>query len=362
MDRKLTDKLNKRKEEGTLRSLSSFSGMIDFHSNDYLGLSVVETISNVEKFGGTGSRLISGNSEEVMDAERVIANYFVSPSALFFNSGYDANLGFFSSVPQRGDTVIFDESIHASVRDGIRLSFASSFSFAHNDLEDLSRKLSNAKGATYVAVESLYSMGGDLAPLVEICDLCERFGAYLIVDEAHAAGVFGGGKGICFELGLEDRIFARLVTFGKAFGSHGATFLCSESLKTYLINFSRSFIYTTSLPSSSYTRVKEILKIDLTERQHKLSANIEYFRSLIDDELLFSDKRSPIQILRVGDRKLLKKAVARCLDKGLAVKAVFAPTVKISEECIRISLHSDLCKDQIDLLAKTISSILWLSH
>jgi 8-amino-7-oxononanoate synthase len=224
MDQKLKDKLNKRKEEGTLRSLSSFSGMIDFQSNDYLGLSEV-AIGFTGSYGGTGSRLISGTSLEALEAERFLAEYFNAPSALFFNSGYDANIGFFGSVPQKGDFVVYDEEIHASVRDGIRLSYAKTYSFRHNDPEDLKRMLAKIEGTVYVAIESLYSMSGEVAPLEQILQICEQFNAHLIVDEAHAGGVYGDGKGYCAELGLQDRIFARLITFGKAFGSHGAVYL-----------------------------------------------------------------------------------------------------------------------------------------
>ncbi len=188
MDERLLNKLLKRKEEGTLRSLSSFEEMIDFFSNDYLGLAQVSHENNLSH-GATGSRLISGTSSLILEAEKELASFFKEESALFFNSGYDANLGFFSSVPQRGDTIIYDELIHASVRDGVRLSFANHLSFAHNDVDDLERKIKQANGSVYVAIESLYSMDGDLSPLRKIQQLCDKHNAYLIIDEAHSSGV-----------------------------------------------------------------------------------------------------------------------------------------------------------------------------
>ena len=191
MDQKLLNKLIKRKEEGTLRSLSSFEGMIDFFSNDYLGLSKV-SIKEEHTHGATGSRLISGTSSFALEVEKEFANFFKEENALLFNSGYDANVGFFSSIPQRGDTILYDEFIHASVRDGIRLSFAQSFSFLHNNVEDLENRIINAKGTVYVAVESLYSMDGDIVPLREVHRLCEKYDAYLVIDEAHSSGVYGG--------------------------------------------------------------------------------------------------------------------------------------------------------------------------
>jgi 8-amino-7-oxononanoate synthase len=190
MDAKLLDKLKARKQEGTLRSLSCLDGMIDFYSNDYLGLSKQTHLLNHSIAGSTGSRLISGNSVEAERCETFLADYFGVESSLVFNSGYDANLGFFGSVPQKGDTIIYDQFIHASVRDGIRLSNAKAYSFEHNSIEDLENKIQRAEGTVYVAVESLYSMDGDISPLERIAEICVKYGVYLIVDEAHAAGVF----------------------------------------------------------------------------------------------------------------------------------------------------------------------------
>ncbi len=239
MDSKLKNKLNKRIEEGTLRSLSSFEGAIDFFSNDYLGLSRVKFESEYPtQNGSTGSRLISGTSKIALSTEEKLATFFGTESAIIYNSGYDANIGFFSCVPQRGDTVLYDEYIHASVRDGIRMSFAESISFKHNDIIDLERKLEKLTGTIYVSIESLYSMDGDIAPLKQIAEICQNHNAYLVVDEAHAAGVFGeNGKGLVHQEEIEKAVFARLVTFGKAYGSHGAVILGSKELIDYQINF-----------------------------------------------------------------------------------------------------------------------------
>jgi 8-amino-7-oxononanoate synthase len=353
VDQKLQDKLNKRIEEGTLRSLSSFDGFIDFYSNDYLGYSNIKIKSqNVAKYGSTGSRLISGTTKESLVTEEFLADFFNSESALIFNSGYDANLGFFSSIPQRGDTVLYDEYIHASIRDGIRLSFAISNSFKHNSLDDLELKLSKNNGVKYVVVESLYSMDGDIAPLIEINELCSKYGAYLIVDEAHSGGVFGElGQGLVSELKLEDKVFARIITFGKAFGSHGACILCEKSLKEYLINFSRSFIYTTALPPESYVRIMEVLKNESFKfEQIRLKENIDYFRSKIHMKLCVSDILSPIQLIKIGNIHLAKEIAKKMQLSNLAVKPIFSPTVPIGSEGLRICLHSFNKKEDIDLL------------
>jgi 8-amino-7-oxononanoate synthase len=353
VDQKLQNKLNKRIEEGTLRSLSSFEGFIDFFSNDYLGYAKMKSKSeNATKYGSTGSRLISGTSNESLKAEEFLADFFNSESALIFNSGYDANLGFFSSVPQRGDFVFYDEYIHASIRDGLRLSFATSNSFKHNNLVDLELKLSKINGVKYVVVEALYSMDGDIAPLLEIVELCNKYGAYLIVDEAHSGGVFGQfGQGLVSELKLEDKVFARIITFGKAFGSHGACVLCEKKLKQYLINFSRSFIYTTALPPDAYLRIIEVLKDEssIFERK-KLKENIDYFRLKINIKWCISDFNSPIQLIKIGDIELTKKIAEKMQLLNLAVKPIFSPTVPVGSEGLRICLHSFNTKEEIDVL------------
>ena len=357
MDSKLIDKLNKRKTEGTLRSLSFFDGMADFCSNDYLGLStsVTENISN--QHGSTGSRLISGNSNEAEQCESFLANYFDSEAALVFNSGYDANIGFFSAVPQRSDVILYDEKIHASVRDGIRLSFARSFSFEHNSLEDLASKLKQIKGVVYIAIESLYSMDGDLAPIEEIAELAEKYGAYLIVDEAHASGIVGeNGKGIVDHLSLNSKVFARIITFGKAYGSHGAAILGSLILKEFLINFARSFIYTTALSPSSYARIKQMVELSQSEiERKKLQENILLFRSLIKLNSISSDVISPIQMIRIGDIEKTKNLSLMLQQNNFAVKPIYSPTVKIGEEGIRICIHSFNTFEEIRNFCKIIN-------
>ena len=357
MDSKLIDKLNTRKTEGTLRSLSFFDGMVDFCSNDYLGLStsVTENISN--QHGSTGSRLISGNSKEAEQCESFLANYFDSEAALVFNSGYDANIGFFSAVPQRSDVILYDEKIHASVRDGIRLSFARSFSFEHNSLEDLASKLKQIKGVVYIAIESLYSMDGDLAPIEEIAELAEKYGAYLIVDEAHASGIVGeNGKGIVDHLSLNSKVFARIITFGKAYGSHGAAILGSLILKEFLINFARSFIYTTALSPSSYARIKQMVELSQSEiERKKLQENILLFRSLIKLNSISSDVISPIQMIRIGDIEKTKNLSLMLQQNNFAVKPIYSPTVKIGEEGIRICIHSFNTFEEIRNFCKIIN-------
>lgn len=361
MDQKLIDKLKLRKSEGTLRSLSCFEGFIDFYSNDYLGLSkasVEDRSSNHS--GATGSRLISGNSQEAETCERTLAEFFNSEAALVYNSGYDANVGLFSAILQRGDTILYDEAIHASVRDGIRLSFASAYSFEHNSLNDLRLKLERAKGTIYIAVESLYSMNGDLAPLKEIAEISAEYNAYLIVDEAHSGGVFGtSGRGLVEELKLEKNVFARLITFGKAYGCHGAVVLGSQNLKEFLINFSRSFIYTTALPPDDYEIIKrKVTDTSIVMRQRELQENITLFNSNTPLVNRKSDSRSPIQMIRIGSIEKTRSIAEQLQKAKIAIKPIYNPTVKKGEESIRICIHANNSSAEIEFLSDLINQLI----
>lgn len=352
--------LQKRIEKGNFRRLSLHADLADFYSNDYLSLANHPDLSlSVSVSGSSGSRLLSGNSPEAMQCESILASHFQAESALVFNSGYDANLGFFSSVPQRGDTILYDELIHASARDGIRLSLAHSFSFRHSDLDQLEARLKSAKGTVFVAVESLYSMDGDLAPLLEIQVLCNKYGSLLVVDEAHSGGVFGDfGKGICHQLGIENQVFARLITFGKAFGSHGAAVLGSDDLIQFLINFSRSFIYTTALPPAHYSHVISAIQFEgIPNLQAKLLQNIRFFRSHFENKLVISDTCSPIQIFKFPGNDACRTAAERLQSFGFHVKPILSPTVSEGNERLRICIHAHNTQEEIDRLAIELVNI-----
>ena len=233
LHQRLYEKLRGRQVSGNLRALPDDGYGTDFLSNDYLGLARSAALKNrIETAwrsmkslmnGSTGSRLLSGNTTYAAELEVFLAGLFNAEAALLFNSGYVANLALLASVPQRGDTIILDELAHACMKEGARLSYAEKLSFRHNNLEDLEKKMRKAKGLCFVVVESVYSMDGDQCPLTQLIALCEQNGAYLIIDEAHSTGVMGeGGSGLACSLKLEDRIFARVYTFGKAMGVHGA--------------------------------------------------------------------------------------------------------------------------------------------
>lgn len=352
----LNEKLEARRFNGTLRSLPRPNNLIDFSSNDYLGFSRNDLVSNqvMEEMkthdpgiGSTGSRLLSGNFDFHEDLELQLAGFFQAEAALLFNSGYDANIGLLSSVPQRGDRVFYDEFSHASIRDGIRLSNAKTFGFKHNDLDDLRKKIerTNSEGEVYVIVESVYSMDGDSAPLQELVDLSMEMGLKLIVDEAHATGIYGpSGQGMVIEHHLESFVFARIHTFGKAVGCHGATVVGSQKLIQYLINFARSFIYTTAMPLYGVLTIKyAILALaDTNEREH-LHRNIALFRERITAlkmDHIFIKSSSPIQSSVFDSPKRVKEIAIKLKDHNFDAKSILSPTVPLGKERIRFCIHS----------------------
>ncbi len=342
----LHKKLEERKTQNAYRELKLTEDMVDFCSNDYLGLSKLlhpeSSSGSSVKHGSTGSRLLAGNYPLINETENLIAAFHAAPTALIFNSGYDANIGLLSSVPQRGDTILYDYLSHASIRDGIRLSFAESFSFLHNNLDELEEKLKKASGNKFVVTESVFSMDGDLAPLTEMIAICEKYGAHLIVDEAHATGVIGNkGEGLVQELNLQSRCFARIHTFGKALGCHGAVVLGSPALRNYLINFSRAFIYTTALPESSVRAIRmsyELFPDMHTEREQLRRLVKEFQQSPIKFNKQLSN--TPIQAVIVPGNQEVKYVAGQLQAKQFDIRPILYPTVPTNSERLRIVLHT----------------------
>lgn len=365
---RLLRQLQNRAEQGILRQLTlTPNGLVDFSSNDYLGLAssermaqvVASELENNLSHGATGSRLLSGNTAYAQALEEQIATFHKAEAALLFNSGYAANTGFFSAVPQRGDTIFYDEASHASMKDGIRLSFAQSFSFKHNDLEDLTVKLKRAQGDVYVAVESLYSMDGDFAPLAELAALCQNKGFYLFVDEAHTNGLFGkNGEGLVYELGLEEQVFARVMTFGKALGCHGAAVVGPKALQEFLLNFSRPFIYTTALPNPSLATIKAAYSLlpELSAARNQVQTLAKLYREAMQQDsvsgLFFGKgaKNSPIQAWQLADPVKLRQVSQKLQATGFDVRPVFSPTVPAGKERLRLVLHAFNTQEQVQEL------------
>ncbi|MBL1221040.1 aminotransferase class I/II-fold pyridoxal phosphate-dependent enzyme [Chryseobacterium sp. L7] len=366
MLKKFQDALDRRNETGILRTLKPQLSGIDFYSNDYLGLAKnkefqLQLLSCVQEnpallSGSSGSRLISGNSRTVTDVEAFIAKEHQYPEALLFYSGYNANLALFSTLPDRHDTIIVDEQIHRSVHDACRMSHAKKVKFRHNDPEDLENILKKQTGTCYIAIESLYSMDGDLAPLQEIASLARKYNAALIVDEAHAFGVFG--YGLIEKYQLQNDVFAAVVTYGKALGAHGAAILCNETIKSYLVNFASPFIYTTSAQDFLWLSIKtgyEFIK-QRPELPEKLHQNIKIFKNQNIETP--SSEISPIQAVIIPDNHQLKALQSALSAREFLTYAVYSPTVKAGTERLRICLHSFNTEKEITELAAIIKAFL----
>lgn len=358
--------LLKREGQGALRKLTVSDKRTDFCSNDYIGFarsqalfsSVERKIKQLEKNNGSaGSRLLAGNSAYAEKLEEFLAQVHEAPAALVFNSGYDANVGLFSCLPVRGDTILHDELVHASIHDGIRLSRADSFTFRHNDIAHLEERLQKSKGNVFVAIESVYSMDGDCAPVTLFTELCNKYKAHLIVDEAHATGIFG--MGMIQELGLQEKVYARIHTFGKALGCHGAVIAGTTALKKFLINYARSFIYTTALPLHSLASIEcayQMLGESVAEIK-KLHDNIQYFRrkaKAADMRHEWIDSSSAIQSLVVPGNHNVKKLAAAIQASDMDVRPIMSPTVPRGKERIRVCLHSYNTTGEIDRLLDVI--------
>lgn len=380
---KLEKRLENRKQQNAFRTLGIPSALIDFSSNDYLGFAGNRDLflktqlllkeNEICLNGATGSRLLSGNHKLYALAENEIAKYHNSPAALIFNSGYDANIGFFSSIPQKGDLIFYDELAHASIRDGISMSNSKAYKFKHNDLKDLQKKLSlipaEADSEIYIVTESVFSMDGDSPNLTLFSNFAEENNYNLIVDEAHSLGVSGkNGVGLIQQLNLEKKVFARIVTFGKALGVHGAVILGDDLLIQYLVNFCRSFIYTTALSPHSVAAIFAGYKLlecqdpnNESSDIKKLHENIQFFKSEIiragiQDKFIGSN--SAIHCCIIPGNDDVKIIADKIQQEGFNVKPILSPTVTKGSERLRFCIHSFNSKEEIEKLVSLIATFI----
>ncbi|WP_118976499.1 aminotransferase class I/II-fold pyridoxal phosphate-dependent enzyme [Taibaiella koreensis] len=365
----LNRQLQQREAAGALRSLSVRSSGIDFFSNDYLGIAtnrVLDKDGRHYAYGATGSRLLSGNSNEAGALEQYLAAYHGAQTALLFNSGYDANLGLITALAHRHTTILYDEYVHASIIDGIRLSHArQAFRFRHNDMHDLEQKLQkySGTGPLIVIAEAVYSMEGDTAPLEALASLTAGYDAALIVDEAHSTGVTGPkGAGLVAALGLEEQVFARVHTFGKAMGCHGAVVLGSVLLRDYLVNHARSFIYTTALPVQAVMTIRhayEWLEQNDGVRQ-QLHDRITFFRKQCKEGpgIRWIHSETAIQGLVLGDNGQARNIAHHLSNHNIKAAAILPPTVPAGTARIRICLHAFNTENDILMLHHTLEQ--WL--
>ncbi|MDZ7640622.1 MAG: 8-amino-7-oxononanoate synthase [Desulfurivibrio sp.] len=379
----LTEALSKWGEEGTLRQLlplehgeeggrvrlpmageagktPQWREMLDFSSNDYLGLSRHPQLltAAAEAMGrwGTGAgaaRLLSGNLEIHRQLEEALALLTGREAALLFGSGYLANIGVIPALLGRHDTVFCDRHSHASIYDGCRLAGAKLHRFRHNDCNHLEELLRRHRGhnEALIIVESLYSMDGDIAPLPELITLKERYQCRLLVDEAHAIGVFGEhGGGLCAAAGVAERVDLLLGTLGKALGSYGAFVAGERTTIAYLLNRARSFIFATAPPPATTAAGLAAVKLLAAEPQllQELEQKVEFFKNHLR-ELEIGTELGPSQIipLPVGKSDAALQLAATLRDKGIFTVAIRPPTVPAGTARLRLSITRHL--DENDL-------------
>lgn len=364
--------LNQQQQNDALQKGALFNDLIDFASNDYLGFSHSEIIfketqeylikNKSTEEAASGSQFLSGNRKLYQETEAFIANFHQTETALIFNSGCDAAIGFFSAVPQKGDFILYDELCNASISDGIQQSNAKAYKFNHNDFEDLEKLiLLNPDTIIYIVTESVFSMDGDCPNLEELVRISDKHHCYLVVDESHALGVFDSkGEGFVQMLGLQDPIFARILTFENALGCPGAAILGSVSLRDCLVNFAQSFKSTTGLSLRSVAAI-------LTGYQHlekeqqtiaQLRKNIIHFnqeKNMLGLKPLFVHSKSAIQSAIIPGNENVTSGAKKLQEKGFDVKAILSPTVPEGQERLCFCLHSYNSEEEISELLQLLS-------
>jgi len=343
--------------------------LLNFSSNDYLGLANHSALAKaaseaLEAFGtGSGaSRLICGTSRAHEELERAVARFKKTEAALSFSTGYAAAVGAIPAIVGSDDVVILDKLCHASLVDGARLSGANIRVFPHNNLEKLRSHLEWARrehpqARVLVVVESVYSMDGDLAPLADIVSLKEHYGAWLMVDEAHGVGVLGAkGQGLADLLGLTDRIELQMGTLGKALGSAGAYLCGSAALRDYLINRSRSFIYSTAPPPYVAAAARAAVELLESDAGQGLVTGLRNNIRQFTEE---SGCESPTAIfpIVIGDEREAVNAAAALLESGFLVPAIRYPTVSRGSARLRVVVTAAHTPEQISFLAKTLQEL-----
>jgi 8-amino-7-oxononanoate synthase len=344
----IKSKLDKAKAY-RVRQANGLESKIDFASNDYLGLALVNDLEHVQLDGNNtrSSRMLFGQHKALSFVEEYLAKTFGFESAVLFPTGYQANVGLISAFSGRRVAFYCDQLIHASMHDGLRLGVNNRYFYKHNDATDLQQLLekhAEESDINIVLTEGLFSMDGDKASQTEIKRVAKKFGAKIIVDEAHSAGVFGDeGEGLWQN---DEGLLAKVVTFGKAYAGEGAVVLCSAETKEFLYQYCRALIFSTA-PSKTFCEQVQwaVHKVQsATKNRAQLQSNIAFFRKNLDDQFfhsnrLLGDEESPVQALLFDISRLLE-IEKKAEKQNLAIKAIFYPTVAKGEERLRISLHA----------------------
>ncbi len=354
---------------GRLRALVPRAG-VDFSSNDYLGLGASEklraamtaALARGVAVGAGGSRLLRGNDPEHELLEAEAAAHFGTEAALFFGGGFVANYALFSTLPARGDLIVYDSLIHASALDGIRASKAQAVSAVHNNAQAfddaiVSWRASGGTGRAWLAVESLYSMDGDRAPLTDLAAIAARHDAMLMIDEAHATGVWGrAGRGLAADLEGARNVVS-LHTCGKALGVSGALVLCSAVVRDYLVNRCRPFIYATAPSPLIAAGVRASLKLITTQpgRRDGLMALVQRLGRELETNCKIAPSGSQIQPIIVGSDGRAMALAAALQAQGFDIRAVRPPTVPEGTARLRISTTLNVTEEDVIRMVEALA-------
>jgi 8-amino-7-oxononanoate synthase len=371
LSRRIDGELAALASQGQLRKLGDIQG-VNLCSNDYLGLStdqrlrdaVASALDSGVPVASTGSRLLSGNAEIWEQLESELAQFMGAEAVLYFNSGYSANVGVLSALIQPGDVVFSDAANHASIIDGLRLAGARKVIYPHVDMDSLERELRRSdSGAAqkFIVSESIFSMDGDRAPISDLVMLAERYGAELIVDEAHATGVIGPqGRGLVAGSCLADRVLVTVHPCGKALAGMGGFVCCSEKLKQYLINRARTFIFSTALPPYMAAQMRAAIRIVASADRERddLVALTAFLRRQLR-EAGFDIGRGDAQVIPVflieNDRAIRFSGLLN--DAGFGVRPIRPPSVPAGTSRLRISLNAKLTTDLLARFSDVLVSI-----
>ncbi len=366
------EKLEKLKTDSNFRSLKNIvqsgkyislngSKLLNLSSNDYLGISVDNNIkdnflsSYKGKIENPSARLLTGGNKVYFELEDLIKNILNKEGALLFNSGYHANVGIYSSLLNKEDIVFIDKLNHASIIDGVRLSGAKLIPFNHLDYRELEIKLKKYRGQyknSIISSETLFSMDGDFSDIKKLVELKNKYNSILVVDEAHSFGVYGGGKGFCFQAGLIDEVDLIMGTFGKAVGSYGAFAAGKKVLIDYLTNFARSFIFSTALPEIAVSFSKFVLENYILKNnrlQNKLFEITNYAHKKLENCGIIGE--SYIIPVICGENEASVQLSEKLIKNGFYILPIKYPTVKRGTSRIRISLNPEITKEETDKLS-----------
>jgi 8-amino-7-oxononanoate synthase len=371
---RLHEGLRSLEERSQRRNLAEIRG-VNFCSNDYLGLAenptlrerIAESVRGAGKIGGTGSRLLSGQTEEWRELEERFAKFAGTESALYFTTGYAANLGLLAALAGKDDVIFSDARNHASLIDGMRLSGARKLIYPHlnlNALEDALRKEASTVQRKLIVTETVFSMDGDLAPLPEIAELAEKYNAVLILDEAHATAVHGpGGRGLAFGAGLAERVLAIVHTCGKALASAGA-FVCGPAvLKEHLVNHARTFIFSTALPGYIAAQIGAAMQLSAgmdCEREALLKSAGVFRKALRAEGFDTAASDSQIVPVVLGANEATLDAAEHLQREGFAVRGIRPPTVPQGSSRLRLSLTARIPQHELTRLVASLGA--WRSH